>query len=236
MNKRVSKPDDVLLEGKEISMAYRIAHQSVPVLNHVSLSVRRGETVCIRGASGAGKSTLLHILGGLENPTSGSVVCRNEIIYSLSQNRRASFRAREVGFVFQSYHLLPELDVLENAMLPAMSQWRFMRRRQELEKHARSLLFRVGLEHRLHHRPMELSGGEQQRAAIARALMNQPKIVLADEPTGNLDSHTGEQVLQYLFELVREHRQTLVMVTHDDDVASRCDRILLLEDGRLKVA
>ena len=236
MNEGVFKPDEVVLEGKEISMAYRIARQSVPVLSNVSVSVQRGETVCIRGASGAGKSTLLHILGGLERPTSGSVLCRNEMIYTLSEKRRASFRAREVGFVFQSYHLLPELDVLENALLPAMSQGGYMRRKRELEKVARSLLIRVGLEHRLHHRPMELSGGEQQRAALARALMNQPEIVLADEPTGNLDSHTGEQVLEYLFELVREHRHTLVMVTHNDDVASRCDRILLLEDGCLTAA
>lgn len=224
---------DVLLQGAGIAMTYRMGRQTVPVLTDVSLDVRKGETLCIRGASGAGKSTLLHILGGLERPTAGTVSCRGANLYQLNERRRAAFRGEQLGFVFQSYHLLPELDVLENVVLPGLSRWGSLAGRGELLARARDLLARVGLEHRLEHRPMELSGGEQQRAALARALMNQPELLLADEPTGNLDSHTGEQVLHHLFELVRELGHTLVMVTHNDEVASRCDRSLHLEDGHL---
>ena len=222
-----------ILEAHDLHMAYRMGGESVPVLHGVSLEVREGECLCIRGASGAGKSTLLHILGGLESPTRGEVRLRNHAVYGLSLTRRSALRARHVGFVFQAYHLLPELNVLENVQLPSMSRRGALRRGAEHRARATELLDRVGLGHRLRHRPMELSGGEQQRAALARALMNEPELVLADEPTGNLDSRTGDQVLECLFDLARGGGRTLVIVTHNDALAERCDRTLLLEDGVL---
>jgi predicted ABC-type transport system involved in lysophospholipase L1 biosynthesis ATPase subunit len=227
------EPANALLQAGDVHKVYRLGKKEIPVLRGISLQVREGECLCIRGASGAGKSTLLHILGGLEAPTLGDVQFRGASVFTQSSTRRAALRARKVGFVFQAYHLLPELTVLENVQLPSMSSWEAMRRRGANRDRAADLLERVGLGHRLHHRPMELSGGEQQRAALARALMNEPELVLADEPTGNLDSKTGLQVLECLFELARGGGRTLVIVTHNDDLAARCDRTLLLEDGVL---
>ncbi len=223
--------NDVVLQAQGVHKSYTLLKQEIAVLNGVNVTVQRGETVCIQGASGAGKSTLLHVLGGLENPTSGSVSCMNEDLYRLRESRRAVLRSRTLGFVFQSYHLIPELDVLENVLLPARSQWGALARMAELRDRARELLSRVGLEHRLTHRPLELSGGEQQRVALARALMNEPEILLADEPTGNLDANTGEQVLEHLFGLVRDENRTLVVVTHSEAVAAHCTRNLRLVDG-----
>ncbi len=205
----------------------------IHVLKGVSLQVRRGETLSIMGASGAGKSTLLHILGGLDQPTHGEVLLGGRSIYDLPAGARAEIRATRIGFVFQAYHLLPELDVAENVMLPAMSRFGAVARHAQNRARALDLLAQVGLADRAEHRPMELSGGEQQRVALARALMNDPEIMLADEPTGNLDSATGEIVLKYLFDLTAGRRHTLVVVTHNEAVAAMCDRQLHLRDGSL---
>ncbi len=209
-----------------------MGRETVPVLTDVNLDVGQQETLCIRGMSGAGKTTLLHLLGGLERPTQGAVECLGRDFALLSERRRAALRGGHLGFVFQAYHLLPELNVLENVMLPSMKQGGSAGGRDR----ARALLEQVGLGHRLTHRPSELSGGEQQRTALARALVNRPQIVLADEPTGNLDSTTGDQVLDLLFGLVVDHSSTLVLVTHNDRLADRCDRSLLLRDGRVAEA
>ena len=222
--------NDMILRAEEVHKAYHIGKRAVEVLHGVSLTVRRGETLSVMGASGAGKSTLLHILGGLDRPDAGDVFFEETSLGKMNPARRAAFRARRVGFVFQSYHLLPELDILENGMLPALAAKGAAGARQR----AAGLLERVGLRGRIDHRPQELSGGEQQRAAIARALMNDPDLILADEPTGNLDSHTGENVLHNLFDLAQSESRTLIVVTHNQDVARRCQRELILKDGKLE--
>ena len=198
------------------------------VLRDVDLTVRRGEFLALRGASGAGKSTLLHLLGGLDLPNAGRNHFDGSDLRALPARALARLRNRRVGFVFQAYHLLPELSALENVALPA-------RMARLSPGHAaargRDLLERVGLGERLEHRPYELSGGEQQRVAIARALINQPDLILADEPTGNLDSHTGEEIIQLLCELREERRATLIMATHDARIAARAPRVVELVDG-----
>ena len=220
--------------AETLHKTYDLERVQIPVLRGVSLEVRRGERLAITGASGAGKSTLLHVLGGLDRPNEGTVRFEGTDLYALPAAARTEFRATRVGFVFQAYHLLPELDVLENVMLPALSRPGALGRMPALRERAARLLDRVGLSHRLNHRPVEVSGGEQQRAALARALMNEPAVLLADEPTGNLDSATGQQVLDYLFALAQESRHTLVLVTHNADVAALCDRRLHLRDGLLR--
>ncbi len=219
-----------LLTANAIKRTYSIGKTSLDVLKGVSLEVCTGETVSIMGESGSGKSTLLHVLGGLDTPKSGDVHFRGKSVYSMSPSRRARFRAENVGFVFQSFHLLPELDIVENVALPSMAK---RMGKASAAARARELLAEVGLADRVGHRPQELSGGEQQRVAIARALMNEPDIIFADEPTGNLDSKTGDKVLHYLFQLVEARRHTLVLVTHNQEVASRCSRELFLKDGVL---
>jgi len=220
----------VILKAENIKRSYFIGKKPLEVLKGVSLEVHDGESVSIMGASGSGKSTLLHVLGGLDNPVSGTVYFRNQSVYEMNSIQRARFRAQNVGFVFQSYHLLPELDILENVCLPAMA----LPGRKDVKAQAVKLLEEVGLGERIDHRPQELSGGEQQRAALARALINEPDIIFADEPTGNLDSKTGDKVLHYLFQLIRSRGHTLVLVTHNKAVADRCERRLLLEDGQLR--
>lgn len=221
------------LEAVDLHKHYELERVRIDVLRGVSLTVRRGETVSITGASGAGKSTLLQLLGGLDRPSAGQVRLDGRDVYALSPSARTEMRATQVGFVFQAYHLLPELDVLENVLLPSLSRPGARGRMPALREQARDLLARVGLGSRERHRPVELSGGEQQRAALARALVNEPDLVLADEPTGNLDSATGRQVLDYLFALTSERGHTLVMVTHNEAVAALCRRQLHLRDGRL---
>jgi predicted ABC-type transport system involved in lysophospholipase L1 biosynthesis ATPase subunit len=223
----------VHVEAVDLHKHYELERVRIDVLRGVSLRVCHGETVSITGASGAGKSTLLQLLGGLDRPSGGRVELDGRDLYALSAAARTEVRATQVGFVFQAYHLLPELDVLENVMLPSLSRRGALQRMARLRERARGLLAQVGLAQREHHRPVELSGGEQQRAALARALMNEPELVLADEPTGNLDSATGQQVLDYLFALTRERGHTLVMVTHNEAVARLCQRQLHLLDGRL---
>jgi len=231
MNGTAQQP--MILAAREVSKTYTLDSVALDVLKSVTLDVRAGETLSIMGASGAGKSTLLHCLGGLDRPTSGTVVFQGRDLYALSGPARTEERATRIGFVFQAYHLLPELNLLENVLLPALCRRGARARRAELKRRGLDLLDSVGLRARAAHRPTELSGGEQQRAALARSLMNEPELVLADEPTGNLDSHTGRQVLDYLFRLTRDRGHTLVLVTHNADVAALCDRALILRDGRL---
>ena len=219
-----------LLQATGLRKTYRLGARRVEVLRGVDLSVSAGEFVALRGASGAGKSTLLHLLGGLDRPNAGEIFFREQSLGTLGDGELAKLRVAHIGHVFQAYHLLPELDALENVCLPA----RIARLdAAEAERRARALLQRVGLEHRLDHRPAELSGGEQQRVALARALVNEPQLILADEPTGNLDSHTGEEILNLLCELRAERRATLVIATHDARVAARAPRVVELVDGRL---
>jgi len=220
-----------LLHATGLRKTYQLGSRLVEVLRGVDLTVETGEFVALRGASGAGKSTLLHLLGGLDRPNHGEIHFRTQSLAALTDGELAKLRVAHVGHVFQAYHLLPELDALENVALPA----RVARLdAAEAERRARDLLTRVGLEHRLEHRPTELSGGEQQRVAIARALVNRPALILADEPTGNLDSQTGEEILNLLCELRTEHKATLVIATHDSRVAVRAPRVVELVDGALK--
>jgi len=199
----------------------------VEVLRGISLDVQRGESVFLCGASGAGKTTLLYTLAGLERPESGTVTFEGGQLYRGSETTQARVRNERIGFVFQGYFLLPELTALENAMLPSMINRKADRAAAEMA------LTKVGLGERLHHLPAELSGGEQQRVAIARAVMNQPTIIFADEPTGNLDSKTGEGIVELLLALVREKQTTLIVVTHDLELAKRGDRRLEIRDGLL---
>ena len=221
---------ETILSARDIERSYSIGKTTLDVLKGVSMDIYEGETLSIMGQSGSGKSTLLHVLGGLDNPKVGEVHFKGQDVYRMSSIRRARFRAENVGFVFQSFHLLPELDIVENVALPSMAK---RNGKSTAVERAKELLSEVGLGERIGHRPQELSGGEQQRVAIARALMNEPDILYADEPTGNLDSKTGEKVLHYLFQLVEARRHSLVLVTHSREVASRCSRELFLKDGIL---
>ena len=225
---------EIAIHAKGLHKTYRLGRTELPVLRGVSVSVAKGEFVCIVGASGSGKSTLLHLLGLLDKFDSGSIKLDGVDIASLGGMARNRIRCRDVGFVFQFYHLLPELNVLENVLLPAKvdsstSTW--LVRRGEAKRRVLELLDQLGLADRLKHRPRELSGGERQRVAIARALVNKPKILLADEPTGNLDSKTGKRIIETLRDFNRDSGQTILMVTHDTALADSADRILHLHDG-----
>ncbi len=226
---------DTLLQATGLRKMYRMGGQSLEVIRGVDLSVTRGQWLAILGASGSGKSTLLHLLGGLDRPSQGSVVFDKQNIFAMRGPRLDRYRNRHVGFVFQFYHLLPELNVIENVLLAAMISrsvpaWAGARSQQR--PRALKLLDRLGLSHRLNHRPAKLSGGERQRVAIARALINQPDVLLADEPTGNLDAQTGDQILEVLQEF-HQAGQTIVMVTHDHRIAQAADRVITLRDGKL---
>ncbi|MFP2770313.1 ABC transporter ATP-binding protein [Oceanisphaera sp. KMM 10153] len=206
-----------------------LGDESLTILEGIGLEVKPGQSVALVGASGSGKSTLLGLLAGLDSATEGDIEVGGQMLSALDEEQRARLRGHHIGFVFQSFLLLPTLTALENVMLPAELQGR-----SDGEQRARELLELVGLQERLRHFPAQLSGGEQQRVAIARAFMTQPDILLADEPTGNLDHHTGAQIIELLFELNRKHGTTLLMVTHDEALASRCERRLLMTAGRLE--
>jgi ABC-type lipoprotein export system ATPase subunit len=224
------------VEVQGLHKTYRLGKVDLHVLRGVSLQVPTGEFVSVVGASGSGKSTLLHLIALLDRPDKGSIILDGADVGKLSSTARNRIRCRDVGFVFQFYHLLGELNVLENAMLPAkvnssLAGW--ISRRGGARRRAMEILDRLGLKDRLKHRPKELSGGERQRVAIARALMNAPKLLLADEPTGNLDSRTGRQIMEVLKHFNKEGKQTILMVTHDASLADQTNRIIHLRDGRL---
>jgi ABC-type lipoprotein export system ATPase subunit len=223
--------NDPLVMATALCKTYTLGRRSLEVLRGIDLRVNRGDFVALRGASGAGKSTLLHLLGGLDQPNFGEILVSGKNLARLSRKELAAFRNTQVGLIFQAYYLLPELDAVENVCLPARMARKDPAR---TEARARELLGRVGLKDRLEHKPYELSGGEQQRVAIARALINEPPLVLADEPTGNLDSHTGHDIIDLLCALRREDQTTLIMATHDASVAARADRIVYLADGQVQ--
>jgi len=222
---RVNQP---ILWTQALSKQVNTGDQQLTILQNIELQVNPGEAVAIIGASGSGKSTLLGLLAGLDLPTSGKVHLDAVDIFALDEDSRAALRGRVLGFVFQSFQLLPALTALENVMLPLE-----LAATGDAETTARRLLERVGLGKRLHHYPKQLSGGEQQRVAIARAFATAPKLLLADGPTGNLDSATGVQIIELMFELNREHGTTLVLVTHDEALSRRCSRQIRLADGKL---
>lgn len=225
-----------LVQVVDLHKSYRMGPAQVPVLRGVDLTIHEGEFIAIMGASGSGKSTLLHITGALDQPTSGRVIFRGQSISEMWAWDRHHLRNHQFGFVFQFYHLLPELNVLENVLLPAMVSapwWQAFLRSRPRKAQALELLEQFGLTTRLRHRPAQLSGGERQRVAIARALINQPALLLADEPTGNLDSKTGRTILEVLIRLHKERRQAILLVTHDPHVATLANRVVELEDGRL---
>lgn len=227
---------DPILRASGLRKSFRMGDSVIQVLKHVDLSVKYGEFVAIEGRSGSGKSTLLHLLGALDEPDSGSIFYNVREIGQMTGAQRSGLRNTDFGFVFQFYHLLPELNVLENTLLAAMVQhsWvSFRAQRLKLRNRAAEVLEQLGMSHRLRHRPNQLSGGERQRVAIARALMNSPRVLFADEPTGNLDAETGRQIMALLERLHREQSQTIVMVTHDRTLARQADRVLVLKDGKL---
>ena len=223
--------NEVLISARDLSKTYELGRRKLEVLCGVDLTVNRGEFLALRGASGAGKSTLLHLFGGLDTPTAGEIQFKGTNLNSFSNQALASFRNRSVGFIFQSYYLLPELDALENVCLPARMARVSV---EDCTTRALKLLERVGLKDRVDHKPYELSGGEQQRVAIARALINEPELILADEPTGNLDSHTGAGIIDLLCEIQRERQATLIIATHDASVAARAPRVIQLVDGHIQ--
>ena len=222
-----------MLLATDLHKTYVLPHKRVEVLKGASLHVGKGERVAIVGRSGSGKSTLLHVLGGLDRPEAGEVCVDGRPLYAASQRVRTAVRAGKIGFVFQSYHLLPEMDVTENVMLPAMTGVLKITRAQMRER-ALALLEQVGLADRASHMPLELSGGEQQRVALARAFAMRPQLLLADEPTGNLDATTGAQIIDLMFAMNSEAGTTLILVTHDEALAHRCGRTLRLSGGRLE--
>ncbi len=225
------------LSARAIDKGYRKGEHQVPVLRGVDASVSRGEFLSIVGQSGSGKSTLMHLLGLLDVPDRGEVTLDGKRIDNLPARSRDELRNKVFGFVFQFYHLLPELTLLENVLTPLMirySRWEFMKRKKEFHAMGVDLVEKVGLGHRLKHRPSELSGGEMQRAAIARALIGQPSVLLADEPTGNLDSRTGADIMKLLHTLNEQDQLTIIMVTHDDAIARQAQRIVRLSEGRIQ--
>jgi ABC-type lipoprotein export system ATPase subunit len=216
------------LSARALTKSYSMGKRTLEVLRGVNLEISAGEFLALRGASGAGKSTLLHLVGGLDSPNAGEIFFKGQNLAKFSESELTNFRNRRVGFVFQSYHLLPELTALENVCLPArVARISFA----QTEKRGRDLLARVGLQNRVEHKPYELSGGEQQRVAIARALVNEPELLLADEPTGNLDSHTGNEIIELLKNLRAEKNMTLVIATHDAKIAAHAQRVIELIDG-----
>jgi lipoprotein-releasing system ATP-binding protein len=225
-----------LLAAHGVTKSYWLGKREIPVLRGVDFAVEAGEMVALLGASGAGKSTLLHVLGLLDVPTSGEVEFDGKAVHRLPAAAKAKLRHQAIGFVFQFYHLIPELTALQNVLLGQMmfrGLFAYARERAAIRARATHLLTEVGLGQRLDHRPAELSGGEKQRVAIARALVAEPRVILADEPTGNLDTATADGVLQLLFRINRDRKIAFVLVTHNQELAARCDRIVRLRDGHV---
>jgi putative ABC transport system ATP-binding protein len=218
-----------LLEARHITKSYTVGHRYIKVLDDISLVVETGAFLVVRGSSGSGKTTLLTLLSGLDRPTSGRVLIANQDITSASEAQLAPLRNKNIGFVFQSFHLVPSMTALENIMFPAE-----LRKDSQAEERARRLLQQVGLEARAHNLPSQLSGGEKQRVALCRAMINRPRLLFADEPTGNLDSKNGWIVIEQLIDLKNVHGATLILVTHNPELARAADQVLRLEDGRLQ--
>ena len=230
-NGQADVQDKLVVQAKELTKIYRMGEMEVQALSGASLDIERGETVAIMGPSGSGKSTLMNILGCLDRPSGGDYYLDGENVAQMGDDQLATVRNRKVGFIFQSFNLLPRASALSNVELPLRYS---ALRGSERRRKAREALEAVGLGDRMDHRPSELSGGQQQRVAIARALVNDPAIVMADEPTGNLDSKTGEEIMDLLLRLNQERGVTLIMVTHDPDVASRTGRIIRIRDGQVE--
>lgn len=231
-----TNPGAALLSCHQVFKSYQAGNQPIPVLSGVSLQVRQSEFTTIVGQSGSGKSTLLHLLGTLDQPDEGEIWLNQQRIDNMPSRQRDRIRNQEIGLIFQFYHLLPELNVLENTLVPYMIRhgvWSYLLRRRTLIDEAKELLEQVGLSHRLTHRPNQLSGGERQRTAIARALVTKPKLLLADEPTGNLDARSGNEVLELLRRLGELQSLTVIMVTHDDRIAQQSDQVIRLRDGKV---
>jgi len=231
---RVKQP--LAITASNIHKSYRTANVHVPVLRGVDISVAEGEFVAIIGQSGSGKSTLLHLLGTLDKADEGEITIGQHSVNQMKSTARDRLRNREIGLIFQFYHLLPELTALENVMIPQMINdgvFSYMKNRRRYKRRAKELLEKVGLGHRFKHRPSQMSGGEMQRTAIARALMARPSLLLADEPTGNLDRKNGDEVMKALMALRDEENLTIVMVTHDDEIAAKADRTINLVEGRV---
>lgn len=224
---------EAVLECRSVARSFREGASTLSVLGNLDLTVHAAERLAIIGASGSGKTTLLQIMGGLDDPTSGEVLVNGQSIANIREIEKSVLRNRFIGFVYQFHHLLPEFTAQENVAMPLLIR---RLRKDDAMQQAADLLARVGLGERLDHKPGELSGGERQRAAVARALITRPKLVLADEPTGNLDSGNGQHVLALMLELNRELGTSLVIVTHDHGIAAQMDRVLILEDGRLRAA
>lgn len=216
----------MIVEAKNINKSYG----TLQVLKDVSLEVDRGEIVSVVGVSGAGKTTLLHIIGSLDRPDSGEVIINNTSLFSLNDKKLSLFRNQHIGFIFQFHHLLPEFSALENVMLPALIAGKS---KKEMAPLAHELLERLSLNQRLTHKPSELSGGEQQRVAVARALINNPDLILADEPSGNLDSANAKELHKMFFDLRKEMNQTMIIITHNDELANMADRKIMMKDGRI---
>lgn len=224
--------DSPIIQCRGLSKSFNETYANVTVLNDITFNVAKGERIAIVGASGSGKSTLLHLLGGLDAPTEGEVIIDGENLASLSESQKSQFRNKNLGFVYQFHHLLPEFTALENVAMPLLIGGASV---SEAQKSASDILIHVGLESRMTHKPGELSGGERQRAAIARAIVTKPKCVLADEPTGNLDGKTADHVYSMMLELNQNLNTSFVVVTHDESLAAKMDRILRLEAGNLVV-
>ena len=227
----------VILQASDIRKSFQLGDSEIEVLHGAHLDLRRGERLCLMGSSGAGKSTFLHILALLEHPNEGQVLLDGIDAWSLSPRERANIRNQRIGFVFQFYHLIPELNSVENVILPGMiahAHGTSDERPRAMKERATELLVGFGLEHRLTHRPAQLSGGERQRVAIARSLFLDPEVIIADEPTGNLDSATGEKVLELLFEEQRKRELSLLLVTHDEHLSAFCERTLFMADGQIQ--
>ncbi|MCR4441726.1 MAG: ABC transporter ATP-binding protein [Peptococcaceae bacterium] len=219
-----------LIHIKSLTKKYRLGQDIITALDNVDLEVSRGELLCILGTSGSGKSTLLHVMAGLERPTRGNVVFRDINLTKMKEKNMATFRRRHMGFIFQSYYLLPRLSALENVALPLVFDG--VEKKERMER-ARDLLVQVGLKDRLKNKPTEMSGGQQQRVCIARALVNNPEVIFADEPTGNLDTKTSAEIMTILTEKVKSSGVTLIMVTHDLEIAAYADRVAHMVDGKI---
>ncbi|MDY5913513.1 MAG: ABC transporter ATP-binding protein [Inconstantimicrobium porci] len=217
-----------VIETKNLGKVYGKSENKVVALDNINMNVEKGEFVAIIGASGSGKSTLLHQIGGVDKPTSGQVIIDDTDIYKLNESKLAIFRRRKIGFIFQSFNLIPVLSVEENIKMPALLDHRTVD-----EEYFNDLVKTLGLKERLNHLPSELSGGQQQRVAIARALINKPSIVLADEPTGNLDSENSKEIIEMIKYSVKKYNQTAIVITHDLNIAENADRIIKIKDGRI---